>query len=125
MVETYGSAVLLGVIAIAACYMLYRWQHNHPNFDLSDLLTGDNGKVSLAKFGQAAALIVSTWGFVALVQQGKLTESYFVGYMGIWAGYRLAQSAIGKQAENQNGLSKPNTTNSPPSCSCPPDRPVS
>lgn len=31
-----------------------------------------------------------------LVQQGKLTEFYFIGYMTVWAGYRLVDAAISK-----------------------------
>ena len=88
------SLIVLLVMAICAALVLHGWQKNHPEFDLADLVTGDNGKVSLAKFGQVSALLVSTWGFVVLIQQGKLTEYYFIGYMAVWAGYRLAQTAI-------------------------------
>ena len=85
----------LMVIGLVACIALLVWQRSHPEFDLSDLVV-DAGKVSLAKTGQAAALVVSTWGFAVLVHQGKLTEFYFIGYMTVWAGYRLADAAIKK-----------------------------
>lgn len=90
------APVTLLALALIALLLLVRWQRSHPEFDLADLLTGDNGKVSLAKFGQAAALVVSTWGFAVLVQQGKLTEFYFIGYMTVWAGYRLVDAGISK-----------------------------
>lgn len=92
------SLIVLLVVGLLAALILRHWQHSHPEFDLSDLLTGDNGKVSLSKFGQVSALVVSTWGFVVLVQQGKLTEFYFIGYMSVWAGYRLVQTALQKPA---------------------------
>lgn len=94
------APVSLLVLALLTLWLLIRWQRNHPDFDLADLLTGDNGRVSLAKFGQAAALVVSTWGFAVLVQQGKLTEMYFVGYMTVWAGYRLVDVALTKPKAN-------------------------
>ena len=92
------SLILLLIVALLSLWILSRWQKSHPDFDLSDLLTGDNGKVSLSKFGQVAALIVSTWGFVVLVQQGKMSEFYFVGYMVAWTGAKLIQSSIDKRA---------------------------
>ena len=92
------SLIALLLLALLAALILHAWQKSHPDFDLSDLLTGDNGKVSLSKFGQVSALIVSTWGFVVLVQQGKLTEFYFIGYMTVWTGAKLIQSGIDKKA---------------------------
>lgn len=96
--NAYLPNLTLLLIVLLVGLVLLRWQKSHPAFDLADLLTGDNGKVSLSKFGQAAALVVSTWGFAVLVQQGKLTEFYFVGYMTVWAGYRLVQAKIEKSA---------------------------
>lgn len=90
--------VVLAVISVGILAIVARWQKSHMEFDLADLLTGDNGRVSLSKCGQASALVVSTWGFVVLVQQGKLTEWYFLAYMTVWAGYRLAQTAIETKA---------------------------
>lgn len=92
------ALIVLLAVALCAALLLRHWQHSHPDFDLSDLLTGDNGRVSLSKFGQVAALVVSTWGFVVLVEQGKLTETYFLGYMTVWTGSKLIQSRIDKGA---------------------------
>ena len=92
------SLIVLLVIGLLAALLINSWQKSHPEFDLADLLTGDNGKVSLSKFGQVSALIVSTWGFVVLVQQGKMTEYYFIGYMVAWTGAKLIQSGIDKKA---------------------------
>lgn len=97
MLATYGPTVTLTILAILAFWLIRSWQKSHPNFDLSDILTGDNGKVSLSKMGQAAALVVSTWGFVVLTQQGKLSSEYFIGYMMVWTGAKIAQSSIDKR----------------------------
>ena len=92
----YMPNLTLLLIALLVGLVFLCWQKSHPAFDLADLLTGDNGKVSLKKFGQAAALVVSTWGFAVLVNQGKMTEFYFVGYMAVWAGLQLVQAKIDK-----------------------------
>ena len=88
---------MLAGVVLVICLLLLIWQRKHPAFDLSDLITGDNGRVSLSKCGQASALVVSTWGFVVLIQQGKLTEMYFLGYMTVWSGARLMQTFIDKK----------------------------
>lgn len=88
MIAADFPMVALIILACIAALVLIRWQRSHPNFDLADLITGPNGKVSLKKMGVLVALVVSTWGFATLVQQGKLSEFYFIGYMGVWCGYR-------------------------------------
>jgi hypothetical protein len=90
------SNLSLSIGAIAVLLLLWQWQRTHPAFDLSDLITGENGKVSATKFAQTTALVVSTWGFVTLVQQGKLTEWYFGAYMLAFLGTRIAKDALTK-----------------------------
>jgi hypothetical protein len=85
-----ASNAVLAVGALLALLLCLRWTRTHPEFDLSDLLTGDNGKVSSKKFGQTGAWFISSWGFVTMVQQSKMTEWYFIGYMTVWAGVKLA-----------------------------------
>ncbi len=95
--KEYGSILALLILSAVSVMLITSWQRNHPNFDLSDILTGDNGRVSLSKLGQATALVVSTWGFISLVAQGKLTEFYFVGYMVAWSATRLTNQYLGKE----------------------------
>jgi hypothetical protein len=90
------SNLSLTGIAILALVMLWRWQRSHPEFDLSDLITGDNGKVSATKFAQTGAWVVATWGFVTLVQQGRMSEWYLAAYMGFSFGTRVAKDAMAK-----------------------------
>lgn len=104
----YLAPVSLAVLTALCGFVLLRWQRSHPEFDLSDLLTGDNGRVSLSKFGQATALVVSTWGFVVLIQQGKLSETYFLGYMTVWTGSKLLQSSIDKRNRNHEQYDQQN-----------------
>jgi hypothetical protein len=97
-INAYALEASLAFITLIAIVLLYRWHTSKENnFDLTDALLGDDGKVSLFKIGQATALIVSTWGFIILIQQGKLTEIYFTTYMSIWAGINLARNIFGKE----------------------------
>lgn len=97
MTINYTLEISLALITIVICVLLYRWQTNPNNtFDLTHALIGEDGKFSLFRAGQATALIVSSWAFIILVQQGKLTESYFYGYMGVWSGVNLAKNLLGK-----------------------------
>lgn len=93
----YLTEISLALIALVCCTVLIRWQNNPKNtFDLTDTLLGPDGKVSLYKIGQAAALIVSTWAFIIMVQKDKMTEYYFYGYMAVWSGINLAKNIFGK-----------------------------
>ena len=91
------TEISLVIVTLAVCFLLYTWQKNPNNtFDLTDALLGEDGRVSLYKIGQAAALIVSTWAFIILVQRDKLSEYYFYGYMGVWSGINLAKNLLQK-----------------------------
>lgn len=98
------SNLSLSVIALTSLVLLWHWTRSHPNFDLADLITGDNGRVSSTKLLQTGGWIVGTWGFVTLIQQGKMTEWYFAGYMGISFGVRVARDIFGKP---ETGEAKP------------------
>lgn len=96
----YLTEISLALIALVCVAVLIKWHTNPTNtFDLTDTLLGPDGKVSLYKIGQAAALIVSTWAFIIMVQKDKMTEYYFYGYMGIWSGVNLAKNIFGKATD--------------------------
>lgn len=93
------SNLSLSLIALGVLLLLWRWQRSHPEFDLADLITADNGKVSSTKMLKMGAWVVGTWGFVTLIQQGKMTEWYFAGYMGISFGVSVMRDIYGKATE--------------------------
>ena len=105
------TAFLLTVILIL-CVLLYRAQKKDDNFDLRDLIVDKaSGRVSLSRFGQLTALLVSTWGFVTLTLHDKLTEWYYGSYMFTWAaaeGYRKWQE-YNKLKSNTNSAETVNT----------------
>lgn len=52
--------------------------------------TAKDGKVRFdpRKTWEAGAFLASCWGFVYLTLHDKLTEFYFIGFMGAWAAAR-------------------------------------
>lgn len=78
--------IVLSISCWILIFLLIKAQQSPISFELRDLLRSQvTGKVSLAKFGQFIALLVSTWGFIALTLNDKLTEWYFTSYMAVWA----------------------------------------
>lgn len=66
------------------------------------LLDKDTNEPSLGRVGQFIALLTSTWGFIALTIDGKLSEWYVTAYMLVWAGAQAASLALkikGQQPE--------------------------
>lgn len=92
VVQAAMSIVLIaGTAAIAVS--LYR-MHKDPDAPaLTDLITATDkeGKVRLdaRKCFEAGAFLSSTWAFIFLTASGKLSEFFFVGYMGAWVGARF------------------------------------
>lgn len=87
LVQLDIMAIVSFTVVIILAIIAYKAQTNLDNkFDLRDLvLDKETGKVSLSRFGQFTALVVSTWGFVTLTVNGNLTEWYYASYMMIWA----------------------------------------
>ncbi len=87
--------VVLFIAVIVLCWMLYRGQRKNDKFDLRDLVLDTSTKrISLSKFGQLIALAISSWGFLYLALNGKLTEMYFTTYMAAWSGIAALNKAI-------------------------------
>lgn len=84
------TAYIYAASIVVFALILTLWSIKHPEFKLADLVTGDNGQVSLRKFATLVALFSSTWAFVTLVEQGKLTEWFFTAYIGVWAAQKVA-----------------------------------
>lgn len=66
------------------------------SLDLRWLILDAHGRPYLPRIGQVAALIISSWGFVVLVLNGTLTETYFIGYMTVWSGNAALESYFSK-----------------------------
>ena len=76
----YGLTLLL--LCTLASILAYKATHGGSRFDFGEAFIDADGKTSMARICVFVALSVSTWGFVVLVQTGKLSEWYFTAYMG-------------------------------------------
>lgn len=87
--------ILLGIVT-ALFVIFYKVQHAPNDFDLKEILIDPDAgnKVSISRFGQLIALIISSWGFVYLVLHNQLTEMYFIGYLTVWTGSTLLSKGI-------------------------------
>jgi hypothetical protein len=94
-------AIVLGLVAVALV-MVTRDRRN-PASLLQLVVEARTGRISLSRVGQLVALIVSSWGFVALVKTDKLTEWYFTSYMLAWAGSRLASQYLDGRKRSEEG----------------------
>jgi hypothetical protein len=105
------SVVFLVMGACVIGVQLYRWHAAENTFDLRDLITDQGSqRLSLSRFGQLTALIVSTWALVNETATGRLTEWLFTAYMLSWVGAQLgslAFKASGRLDPQQPGADKP------------------
>jgi hypothetical protein len=85
-----STVLLCGAIGIGVSLLRMHKDKELPS--LSDLITATDkkGKARLdaRKCFEAGCFLASTWAFVFLTASGKLTEFFFVGYMGSWVGAR-------------------------------------
>ena len=96
---TFLSATALLVVGLALSW------HRSPSvdFDLRQAVTDSvTGKLSVEKVAFMTALCVSTWGFVSLTLEGKLTEWYFSAYMLAFAAARVASQGLSVIKETKN-----------------------
>lgn len=81
-------SLALALMAAVALVSLYRVHRDPAGPSLLDLLTATDraGKVRFdaRKCFEAGAWCVSTWAFVYLVIASRLTEWFYVGYLGTW-----------------------------------------
>ena len=98
---TTESNILLSIMAVIVLVLLWKWTRSHPMFDLADLVTEENGKVSSSKFMATIGWILMSWGFVTLTQQGKMTEWYMAAYGGLCFGLKMAKDWMNKTEDKE------------------------
>ena len=83
--------ILTVVISVCTVYLIRLNNDKKNTIYLMDLVT-TNGILNERKLTRFFTWMVSTWGFIYLLADNKLTEWYFIGYMGAW----VANALIGK-----------------------------
>lgn len=101
-----GMGVVLIIVVVFLLLLLWVWHRSsRSTVDLKDLVCRD-GRLDEKKFTRFGAWIVSTWGFVYMVMDAKLSEWYFVGYMGVW----VSNAILDKYLTNRSTAAKDTTT---------------
>lgn len=78
--------VLLALLALIALWSLVRLSRSQfSHIKLDDLLLGEDGTMSRAACVLMGSFAVSTWGMVYMWLNEKMTEGYFIAYLGVWA----------------------------------------
>lgn len=91
--------VILAFIVLALIIWIYNKNNDDgTEIDIADLVT-TNGKLDEPKLTRFVAWIVSTWGFVYLITIDKLTEWYFIGYMGAWVMNAIFSNYLNNKSE--------------------------
>jgi hypothetical protein len=98
---------VLCLISIGMIIMLWVFNNRPNSINIIDIFATE-GKLNERKVTRFGAWIVSTWGFVYLISDQKLTEWYFIGYMTAW----VANALIGKALNNDNDT-KPTAPTTP------------
>lgn len=103
---------ILAVLAVAVMVSMYRFHSNtrFQHFNLLDLITTAEGKISRPAVMEFGAFVLLTWGFVFQVQAGKLTTEYAGIYVGAFVA-RAAHSAWLSCKTNGNGEVKKEAAN--------------
>lgn len=100
--------ILALIVLVGVVYLYNKDKDKNSDIDFTDLITV-NGKLNDRKLARFGAWIVSTWGFVYLISHDKLSEWYFIGYMGAW----VANALIGKMIKDPRDEDNYRNTNKP------------
>lgn len=95
-----SMSVVLAMVIFFLITLLIVWHKDSTSkLDLKDLIC-KNGHLDEKKFTRLGAWIVSTWGFIYLILDGKFTEWYFTGYMAIWVGNAIMDKYLTNKNNN-------------------------
>ena len=100
------AVVSLAIVGVVVAYSFWK-AHRDPTFvqfNVFDLIM-HNGRLDKIAVVFMAAFIVTTWVFVGLYLDGKLTEGYFTGYGVMWVGPLAAKVIFG--ANSMQGMPVP------------------
>lgn len=75
---------LLAIVGALVLSLIHRHRSALSLINLEDLLLGDDGRISKAAAVMLGAFALTTWVIAYLTVNDKLTEGYFVAYLGAW-----------------------------------------
>jgi hypothetical protein len=83
--------ILAGLLILLLAYLRrlsLSEKKQYKNFNIIELITNKDGHIDQSKFHSEGAFWVSSYGFLYLLWDEKLTEWYFSAYMAAWVLYR-------------------------------------
>ena len=90
MSEIVLNLILIGIfLAVAVSMYRFHTSKRYDSFNLLDLITTRDGRISRPAVMEIGAFVLMTWGFIVLVQRDNLAE----WYAGIYAGAFVLRAA--------------------------------
>jgi len=87
--------VVLCLLILLVGISLWRAHHSTQfDFNVFDLLM-ENGRVSKVAVAFMLVLGITSWAFIKLIIDGKMTEGYFISFGGMWVTPLLAKILSG------------------------------
>lgn len=107
------DAALL-IVALTVSWSLYRAHRSAAySFDLIDLLI-ENGRVSKLACVFMGSFVVTSWAFIKVAVDGKMTEAIFLAYGGVWVAPILAKLFSPQQVVASSSTTTSTTVTTPP-----------
>jgi hypothetical protein len=97
--ETAMLLMLAAEIIAAAVWLIWTSRKPGSLINLSDVLTGDNGRLSAPKCTEIAAFFTCSWAFVYLFATGHGSFEGLSGFGLIWAARGAANKIINNTTE--------------------------
>jgi hypothetical protein len=79
------SVALVAILILITVALIKRSRLITSRLDLDDLLIGEDGKLSKAAAVMMGAFALTSWVIIYMTLNDKLTEGYFLAYIGVWA----------------------------------------
>jgi hypothetical protein len=102
---TFEKLVPLLTLLSMAC--LFVWvifaAQKRADFDASEFLRGDNGKLSWGRLGAFICLMTMTWGYFIETLNGTITLQFKVLYAVTWSGSLILLQALEVWKGGKNG----------------------
>lgn len=82
--NTWAAALLALIVVALGWGLMRRNKLVSSAIDLDDLLLGEDGKLSKAAAVMMGAFVLTSWIMIKLTLTDKLTEGYFMAFLGAW-----------------------------------------
>lgn len=77
--------IAAGMAVIVSMYNLHKANSKYEKFNVVTLITNKEGILDGAKCMEMTVLLLMSWGFVAQITAGKLSDAYTAAYVGAFA----------------------------------------